>query len=364
MESLVEITPNPSFWRDKKVLITGHTGFKGSWLVQILKKYECQILGLGLPPKTNESIYNSCSVKSFLSNKSFSIGEYVDITDSQDVRSIINNFSPDIIFHLAAQPLVFEGYKNPINTYNVNVLGTANILNAVVQSDFPCRATLVITTDKVYHNEEQLWSYRENDRLGGTDPYSASKTCAEFLTRSYYLSFLESKGVGVATARAGNVIGGGDWSQDRILPDIVRCVSSGSQINLRNPNSTRPWQHVLESLSGYIRLAECLYNEPEKNSQAYNFGPNTDHFLTVDELTRTALECFSADNPVEYVVSDLHEAAKLSLDSTKARELLGWHPKWNATEAIRRTCEWYKVFISGQGVLDFTDEQIKDYFAN
>jgi CDP-glucose 4,6-dehydratase len=361
VEDMVIKAPNINFWRNKRVLITGHTGFKGTWLVQILKNYGCEIVGCGLPVETNPSLYDRANTFSLMSNKEYLIPEFVDINHSDSLKQAVHQFKPEIVFHLAAQPLVLEGYRNPFETFQTNVLGTVNLLN-VLRETSTVHAIVVVTTDKVYQNNEQIWPYREHDQLGGKDPYSASKACSEIVTACYRQSFFEQLDVGLAAARAGNVIGGGDWSANRLIPDIIKAVLTNTPVTLRNPHATRPWQHVLEPLWGYIRLVECLSRDVKSFSQGYNFGPELSDNLTVSAMTKIVLEIMNSKVAVNHEESSVSEAQLLNLDSTKAKLELGWQPKMASTEAINATCEWYKQENLNICVEKLFQTQIQQFF--
>lgn len=362
MEIMVVKAPDVNFWRNKRVLITGHTGFKGAWLVQILKNYGCEIAGCGLPVETNPSLYQRANIFSLISNRKYLIPEFVDINHLESLKQAVHQFKPEVVFHLAAQPLVIEGYRDPLVTFQTNVLGTVNLLN-VLRYASTVQSIVVVTTDKVYHNYEQIWPYREHDKLGGKDPYSASKACSEIVAACYRQSFFEQLDIGLATARAGNVIGGGDWSANRLIPDIIKAVSTNSPVNLRNPRATRPWQHVLEPLWGYIRLAECLSRNMRMFGQEYNFGPEMSDNLTVSDVTKVVLEALQSDLVVNFDdYSEFAEAQLLNLDSTKAKSELGWYPKMSSTEAINITCQWYMKQNASVCVEKLFQMQIQKFF--
>lgn len=348
----------PSFYNGKRVLITGHTGFKGTWLTAVLHKLGAEIKGYALEPEDSKPFYDL-----FIS---YNLCESViaDIRNKEKLKSEIIAFQPDYIFHLAAQPLVLRSYEIPAETFDINVVGTANILEAVTELKKKC-AAVVITTDKVYENKEEKILYKETDRLGGHDPYSASKACTEIVVSSFRDSFfrVDNFGIhqkGIASCRAGNVIGGGDWSKNRIIPDTARSLLDNETVKVRNPQSVRPWQHVLEPLSGYLLLGGLLYSQPDQFSKAYNFGPFPEDHLTVKELVDLAIQIWG-DGKMEISTSEnkFHEANLLMLDIQKAATELNWSPKLTATEAIRWTIEWYKKDIKRQA--DFTFEQIDNY---
>jgi CDP-glucose 4,6-dehydratase len=344
----------------KKVFLTGHTGFKGAWLTAALHLAGAKIKGYALPPDYPNGLFGLLSPLSVVDSC------LADIRDRERLRQELVSFGPDYIFHLAAQPLVRRSYEVPAETFDVNVTGTANLLEAVARLDGPC-TVIVITTDKVYENKETDILYRENDRLGGYDPYSASKACAELVVSSFRRSFFQpdkvaTHGKAIASARAGNVIGGGDWSRDRILPDIVRSLLQGQPVNVRNPASVRPWQHVLEPIGGYLQLADRLRRDPLHFGAAFNFGPHPADHLPVKVLVETAIaawgegswhDCSSPSAP--------HEAGLLKLDISKAERELDWTPKLTAREAIQWSLQWYRQPVAGQA--GFAFEQIKSYFS-
>jgi CDP-glucose 4,6-dehydratase len=330
-------------YKGKKVFLTGHTGFKGAWLLTWLHLLGAQVKGFALAPENEYDLYNEI--------KGDNLCESVraDIRDKERVRKEILDFQPDFVFHLAAQPLVRLSYEIPTETFEVNTLGTAYVLDALRFLEKPCIAVM-ITTDKVYENKEWHYPYRENDRLGGYDPYSASKATAELVINSYRNSFFnlndyKNHQKAVASARAGNVIGGGDWAKDRIIPDIVRALQNNKTIEVRSPNAVRPWQHVIEPISGYLLLGAKMLENPIKYSEAWNFGPMQDDTFTVEDLVKIAIDIWGKG---AYQIPKLHkqphEAGLLKLDINKSINELGWIPKWNAEQAIAKTIEWYQTF--------------------
>lgn len=342
----------------ENVLLTGHSGFKGSWLCAVLAKQNAKISGLSLPDEEAGALIPLVRSAGMLEREFLG-----DIRDLATCRQAVTEARPEVVLHLAAQPLVRRSYRDPLETWTTNVIGTANILEACRQSD-SVRAIVVVTTDKCYENKECVHPYRENDRLGGHDPYSASKAGAELLTASYRKSFFRETGVRVATARAGNVIGGGDFAEDRLLPDAVRAFSKNQPLILRNPRATRPWQHVLEPLSGYVILAERLLNEPNGGfDTAWNFGPDADGNATVGEVA----EAFSrlwGDARVECLDSHdgPHEAGLLQLDNSRAKTLLGWSPRWSLDDTLRHTADWYRVWHKGGDTAALMQKQIQNFF--
>jgi CDP-glucose 4,6-dehydratase len=340
------------FWTGKKVLVTGHTGFKGSWLCAVLLHRGAEVVGYSLPASTTPNLAESLSLDMESVNG--------DITNPEAITEVLSVHQPDIVFHLAAQALVRDSYRDPLGTFFTNAFGTAALLDGVRNSP-AAKVIINITTDKVYENKESIAGYAESDRLGGYDAYSASKACSEIITGSYRDAFLAPLGKRTATARAGNVIGGGDWSADRIVPDLIRSMTSGGQPILRNPNAVRPWQHVLEPLYGYILLAEKLW-EDEQFSGAWNFGQTINQGVTVGELASRlirqwgGLPLFAYDNSEQP-----HETHTLLLNSDKARHLLGWSSRLTFDDTLSWTGDWYRAFYDGEDMLAFTFRQIKQY---
>lgn len=336
--------PLPEFWHGKRVVLTGHSGFKGSWLTLWLQQLGAKVTGISLEPETQPSLSSLLEVESSCAHHT------LDIRDLAAIKRCIKAADPEIIFHLAAQPLVRLSYREPVDTFSTNVMGTVNMLEAM--RDCPSlRAAVMVTTDKVYHNNEWEYPYRETDALGGHDPYSASKAASEIAIACYRASFLTQQGVAVGIARAGNVIGGGDWSQDRLLPDAVRAWQSGETLQIRRPQAIRPWQHVLEPLLGYLTLAEQLFANPEKGD-AYNFGPAPHEAATVKEVVELARSIYKTGQ-VEYGNGQEgpHEASWLALETTKARLTLGYRPRWNLQISVARTVSWYQHHYSGTAAL-------------
>ena len=345
-----------SEFKNKKIFITGHTGFKGSWFISILNKIGANVKGFSLAPKYTNGIYNLIKGDQLCDSI---IG---DINNYNHLNNEIMSFKPDYVFHLAAQPLVRESYRNPIQTYQTNVVGTANLLESVKNLKNKCNV-VIITTDKVYKNIEKNYSYKETDVLGGYDPYSSSKACVEILVNSYRDSFFSQpkQYISIATARAGNVIGGGDRSTDRLIPDTISAIENNKILKIRNPNSVRPWQHVLEPLFGYLKLALYL-DKGNKFSDSWNFGPNPNDAISVKEIASMSKKYFPSlkldfqDNPNE----DLHEAVLLMLDINKSKNDLNWKPKWTANQALELTLEWYEK-AKTQNPRDIVDTQINSY---
>lgn len=357
MENLVDNKTIQSYYNGKKVFVTGHTGFKGAWLMAWLHQLGAVVKGYALAPEYSECLFNTLEPLNLVQSV------IADIRNKEKLKEEIISFQPDYIFHLAAQPLVRRSYQIPSETFDVNAVGTANVLEAVSQLPGKC-SVIIITTDKVYENKEQDILYNESDVLGGYDPYSASKACTEIVVNSFRNSFFNIEKIdqhkkGIVSVRAGNVIGGGDFSEDRIIPDIIKALRSKRTIEVRNPSAVRPWQHVLEPLGGYLLLGGLLNEEPAKYTGAYNFGPNPADHLTVKELAEMAIKVWGSGEWKD--TSDprqVHEANLLKLDISKAKENLNWQPKLNASAAIEWTIQWYTKTAD---VADFTFKQINDY---
>lgn len=337
----------------RKVLLTGHTGFKGSWLALWLQQLGAEVVGLSLATDTEPSHWQLLEL---------SLREYLtDIRDFAAVQKIVDQVQPEMVFHLAAQPLVRRSYVDPLTTWSTNVQGTAHVLEACRQVA-RVKAIVAVTTDKCYENQEWLWGYRENDHLGGHDPYSASKAGAELVAASYRDSYFRKEGAPLlATARAGNVIGGGDWSEDRLIPDLVRASARGESVEIRSPNATRPWQHVLESLSGYLLLGQCLLERQAGFAEAWNFGPDEAGNQTVATVLSKLTQSWDGLRWHHTDVPQPHEAGLLQLDSTKARTLLHWHPVWGLEEGLRQTANWYRAYQEMGEVI--TRQQLANYVA-
>ncbi|MFV8465641.1 CDP-glucose 4,6-dehydratase [Flavobacterium sp. LB1P62] len=342
-----------------KVFVTGHTGFKGAWLLVLLNQLGAIVKGYSLEPEDEKAIFNSFNDLSFESI----IG---DLRNLQQLEDEILSFQPDVIFHLAAQPLVRLSYKIPAETFEVNVIGTANLLSAVIKLKKKCEI-VCITTDKVYHNNEWIYPYRETDRLGGYDPYSASKAACEIVISSYKNSFFNPEKYSehlksITSVRAGNVIGGGDWSKDRLLPDIVNALLNDKEIEVRNPNAVRPWQHVLEPLFGYLLLAVKMNDDPIKFATSYNFGPSTNDNLSVKKILDIAIKAYGKGS---YVIKEdkeqPHEAGLLRLDISKVSSELNWQPRFTAEEAVQLTIEWYKNYHAGKLPIDLIKNDIETF---
>lgn len=353
-----------NFFKNKKVLITGHTGFKGSWLTHILLNWGADVAGIALPPETQKNLFDIVKIEKRVRNY------FVDIRDFKKVSEIFSKEKPEIIFHLAAQAIVRRGYDEPYRTYSTNTFGTINILQAIKDVK-TVKAAVMITTDKVYENKEWIYPYRENDPLGGHDPYSASKVAADIIISSYIHSFFKVEDYPqknttlVAIARAGNVIGGGDWSESRIIPDIIRAFYETKEpLIIRYPRSVRPWEHVLEPLSGYLMLAKGLYNGNTDLVGPWNFGPNDESFICVEELVEEAKKIIGrGEHRVEPDTSGKRESGLLKLHIMKSKTILGWEPRLDIKNNLKYTFEWYDVYYTNpEHITDFTDAQIDSFF--
>lgn len=350
-----------TFWKDKRVFITGHTGFKGSWLCLLLNKLGADVYGYALNPPTTPSLYQMCNIDSFVHS---TIG---DIRNLSILQGTLGKALPDIVIHMAAQPLVRLSYKNPVETFETNVMGTVNLLEAVRHTS-SVKSVVNVTTDKCYDNKEWLWGYRENEPIGGYDPYSNSKGCSELITAAYRNSFFNpgkyaEHGVAIATARAGNVIGGGDWADDRLIPDFIRAILNNEKIKIRSPYAIRPWQHVLEPLNGYLMLAEKLYTDGPKFAEAWNFGPYEEDAKSVEWIVQHL--CTMWGKGAAYEVDknpQPHEANYLKLDCSKARTLLGWKPRWNLEKAIESIIVFTKAIQKKEDIMEVCCKQINEYF--
>ncbi|MGH2552279.1 MAG: CDP-glucose 4,6-dehydratase [Chitinophagaceae bacterium] len=346
-------------YQGKKILLTGHTGFKGSWMLAWLHHLGAHVKGFALKPENENNLYNLLKADAWCES------HIADIRDAEKVKKVIDDFQPDFIFHLAAQSLVRVSYDQPLYTFETNLLGTANILEATRFLEKPC-VVVVVTTDKVYENREIDYPYKEEDKLGGYDPYSASKAAAEIVTSGYRNSFFNpekyaSHQKSVASARAGNVIGGGDRAKDRIIPDIIRAFENNGNVILRNPESVRPWQHVLEPVSGYLLLAAKMFEHPNQFNSSWNFGPYADDVLTVKEVTEEAIKILGKGKySIAEKIDQPHEASMLKLDIHKSIRELGWTPKMNSSEAISNTINWYKK-ASDENAIALTTGQILKY---
>lgn len=347
---------NPDFWSDKRVFITGHTGFKGGWLALWLQAMGAKVHGYALNSPTDPGFFTVAEVGEGMANS-----EIADIRDADKLRYAMQAARPEIVFHLAAQPLVRYSYAQPAETYAVNVMGTVNLLEAV-RATPSVKAAVIVTTDKCYENREWAWGYRENEPLGGFDPYSSSKGCAELVTSAYRRSYLESAGIALASVRAGNVIGGGDWAADRLIPDFLRALNAGDTLRIRSPLSIRPWQHVLEPLSGYLLLAQKLYEEGAEYGEAWNFGPDDEDAKPVQWIVEKLIQAWGEganwaldgdDHP--------HEAHYLKLDCSKAKSRLDWHPRWHLEGTLAEIIDWHRAYQAGKDMRAFSLGQIRKY---
>lgn len=350
------------FWRGKKVFITGHTGFKGGWLTAWLKSLGADVTGYALAPNTKPSLFEHAKIGDGTTSI---IG---DILDADKLSQSVQKHEPEIVFHMAAQPLVHYSYENPVETFSVNVVGTANVLEAIrkVKS---VRAIIVVTSDKCYENKEWVWGYRESDAMGGYDPYSSSKGCTELVASSYRRSFFnvnkyDEHRVALATVRAGNVIGGGDWSEARLVPDLMRAFTDNKVTQIRNPNACRPWQHVLDVLDGYLCLAERLFTNGRHYADAWNFGPSDENIKSVGWIADKAVEIWGQGVRWELIENKFnHEAQCLKLDCNKARAQLNWSPKLSITDTLKMTLDWYKAFNNQKDMKQYTENQISEYVS-
>ena len=343
-----------NFWQDKRVFLTGHTGFKGSWLSLWLSSLGAVVTGYSLPPVTMPNLFSLAKVGERLGQNLEG-----DIRDCDTLNKAMVAAKPEIVIHMAAQALVRDSYEHPLATYETNVMGTANLLEAVRQCEC-VRAVIIVTTDKCYENKEWYWGYREQDPLGGYDPYSSSKACAEIVTAAYRQSFLAADSVAVATVRAGNVIGGGDWAKDRLVPDCLRAIEKEEKIIIRSPEAIRPWQHVLEPLHGYLMLAERLYTEGDSWAESWNFGPGDAGVLCVGDLVEMLCRKLGGNYEL-HPKTDLHEAQYLKLDCSKAQMRLGWQAKLTMEKSIEYIAEWFESYRQGKDMQAVSLQQIKRY---
>ena len=347
--------PNSEFWRSKRVLLTGHTGFKGSWLSLWLQSMGSQLQGIALTPPSTPALFDEALVAKGMNHL------VADIRDYDKIKTLVAKFRPEILIHLAAQPLVRLSYQQPVETYATNVMGTVHVMEAARHAG-SVRAIVNITTDKCYENKEWVWGYREEEPMGGHDPYSNSKGCAELVSSAYRNSFFKTEGIAMATARAGNVIGGGDWAIDRLIPDILRALEKQQTVQIRNPQAIRPWQHVLEPLSGYLLLAERLYKNGQTDAEGWNFGPRDEDVQPVQWIVERLCETWgqgatwtlqSGDHP--------HEANYLKLDVSKAKQRLQWEPRWPLRHALKQITEWHRAWLSGDDMQAMCLQQINQY---
>ncbi|MCR1842974.1 CDP-glucose 4,6-dehydratase [Murimonas intestini] len=353
MESVVIML---DFYKGKRVLVTGHSGFKGAWMCKILINAGAKVTGFALKPPTEPNLLSMCGIAAEMESITGDIRDYEHLSD------VFRKVQPEIVFHLAAQPIVRDSYKNPLYTYETNVMGTVNVCECIRQNSC-VKSFLNVTTDKVYENKEWEWGYRENEPLDGYDPYSNSKSCSELITHSYKRSFFDKMGTSVSTARAGNVIGGGDFANDRIIPDCIRAAKKKENIIVRNPHSTRPYQHVLEPLNVYLMIAEMQYMDCAY-ADYYNVGPDDCDCLTTGELVDLFCEKWGSGIRWENkCVEGPHEANFLKLDCSKIKRVFGWRPRWHIEEAIEKTVEWSKIYVEGGDVSACLDRQILEFFA-
>jgi CDP-glucose 4,6-dehydratase len=349
------VKPSASFWSGKKVLVFGHTGFKGAWLSLWLTRLGARVVGCALPPEA-PSLFSASGLGGIMD------GHYVDIRNFESVTQVMLKTEPEIVLHLAAQSLVRRSYAEPVETYATNVMGTVHVL-AASSAVSSVRSVIVVTSDKCYENREWHWAYREDEAMGGHDPYSSSKGCAELVTTAWRKSYGQGeRSIGIASARAGNVIGGGDWAAERLVPDCIRALAAGETIGIRNPTSTRPWQHVLEPLCGYLLLAERVFENPKEFAEGWNFGPAEDDARPVAWVADRIASAWGDEAKWSKVGSDpLHEAHFLKVDASKARARLGWRPLLRLEHGLRWTVDWYRRFFGGRGALMLTEEQIERY---
>ena len=343
------------FWKGRRVFVTGHTGFKGSWLCLWLHELGAQVKGFALEPPTTPSLFNEARVAELVES------EIGDIRDLERVTKSIHDFQPDILIHMAAQPLVRYSYDAPIETYAVNVLGTAHVLEAA-KSCGTIKSVVSVTTDKCYENKEWVWAYREDEPVGGHDPYSSSKGCAELVTASYRRSYYEEKRMGLASARAGNVVGGGDWALDRLIPDILRAFEKEQPVVIRSPNAVRPWQHALEPLSGYLALAQRLYEKPGDFAEGWNFGSNEEDAKPVSWILDRMVDAWPGSSwQLDQATNNPHEANYLKLDISKAKSKLNWQPTWDLKHTLENIVKWHRAWLSDYDMQAFSKNEINEF---
>ena len=350
-----QLTEYSSFFSGKKILVTGHTGFIGSWLTKWLTLLNSEVCGFALEPPSLPNLYETLDIGSTI------IDVKGDIRDRNLLKNAIQRFRPEIVFHLAAQPIVLDSYDNPVETFDTNVTGTVNLLNELRQVE-SVKTIIVMTSDKSYRNNEWAYPYRENDILGGKDPYSASKSCQDIVVDSFRESYFSNSEVGISSVRAGNVIGGGDWAPHRIIPDLVRGIVRGEKVKIRNPNSIRPWQHVLEPISGILSLAERMYNDI-KFSGAWNFGPEQNTEINVKELVERFINIWGSGSYDIDEMQSYKEANYLQLDISKAKKELGWLPRYDLEKSLKKTAEWYKSSHASEEMDKYTENQIYEYLT-
>jgi len=351
-----------NIYQDRKVLITGHTGFKGSWLCLLLHQLGADVYGYALEPPTQPSLFEGAKIDELITSY------FGDIRNLEYLNQVIKKVEPEIVIHLAAQPLVRESYKNPVETYSINVMGTVNLLEAC--RNIPSvKAIVIVTSDKCYENKERHWGYRENEPMGGYDPYSNSKGCSELVTSAYRSSYFNptdyaKHGVALASARSGNVIGGGDWADDRLIPDFIRAITKGEKVTIRSPYAIRPWQHVMEPLTGYLLLAGKLLTQGPAFAQAWNFGPDDSDAKSVEWIIKTICKMWGNGASFEIDTNPQpHEANYLKLDCSKVKNELGWFPKWDILTALKSIVDWNKAYINKRNVREITINQINDYLG-
>lgn len=348
-------TVTPAFWQGRRVLVTGHTGFKGGWLTLWLQSLGAVIRGVSLAPSTQPNLFELAQVDQGIDH------HIVDIRDYAQLLGVMAEFKPDVVFHLAAQPLVRLSYQQPVDTYATNVMGTLHVLEATRQAG-SVRVIVNVTTDKCYENREWLWGYRENEPMGGSDPYSSSKGCVELLSAAYRKSFLSHEGIAMATGRAGNVIGGGDWAADRLLPDILVALQNQEEILIRNPRAIRPWQHVLEPIAGYMLLAQRLWSDGDGVAEGWNFGPRDEDAQPVSWIVDRMCSLWGGEAKWGAQLGEHpHEANFLKLDTSKARTLLGWRPCLTLDDALQWIVRWHRAWLNGESMREVTISQITQY---
>ncbi len=346
------------FWKNKRVYLTGHTGFKGSWLSLWLNSMGAEVKGYALEPATTPSLFQEAKIAEKIQS------EIGDIRNLEQLQASMLEFNPDILIHMAAQPLVRLSYKEPIETYETNVMGTVKVLEAA-RSCPSIKSIVSVTTDKCYENKEWVWGYREDEAMGGHDPYSSSKGCAELVTSAYRRSFMQEKGIGLASARAGNVIGGGDWSDDRLIPDILNAFENKQAVIIRNPKSTRPWQHVLEPLSGYLVLAQRLYEAPQNYAEGWNFGPKDEDAKPVDWILDQMVDKWQGDASWQLDGNaHPHEAGFLKLDIAKAKSRLDWQPTWHLEQTLERIIQWHQSWLNKEDMQGICLNEINEYMRD
>jgi len=348
----------PEFWQGRRVLVTGHTGFKGSWLSLWLQSMGATLRGIALAPPTQPALFSQARVLEGMDHC------IADVRDGAAIQSLVHEFQPELVIHMAAQSLVRSSYREPVETYATNVMGTVHVLEAARQAG-SVRAIVNVTTDKCYENRDWVWSYREDEQLGGHDPYSSSKACAELVSSGYRKSFLQGTGTALATSRAGNVVGGGDWAAERLVPDILRALERGEPVLVRNPRSVRPWQHVLEPLSGYLVLAERLFEHGQLFAESWNFGPRDEDARSVQWITERLCSIWGSETGwLAQPGQHPHEANYLKLDISKARQRLQWQPRWDVEGALLRVAQWHRAWLKGEDMRALCLRQISEYEAS